>query len=105
MERFSKDVPVEKVSSGVDQCVGTIRNLARGFSVSRHVAVLQSGVRRIWREAVDLGHGISAAAMGVADEQGAGIRRFGARFLHGGRSGNDFREERAADLEISATAK
>ena len=48
-------------------------SLAR-IPVSRHLAVLQGRLRGIRREATDLGHGLSEAALGTAHGQGTGVR-------------------------------
>ena len=50
-------------------------SLDERVSVPRHVSVLQGDLRRVRRQATDLGHRLSAATLGVAHGQGTRVRR------------------------------
>src|SRR5579864_6810933 len=67
LARFPQDVSPEKIFPGLDQRIGALRNFAGALPVPRYMALLQNRLRRIWRQAIDLGYRLSTAALGAAD--------------------------------------
>ena len=76
LARISKDVPVERNSrrSGSAHRSRTSCRSPKTTHIETR-SVLQGGVRRVRREAADLGHRLSSPSLGVADGQRTGICR------------------------------